>query len=652
MALLSELFDGGMGGMNTEDRLEIFERRKLYEKGLFEELKELRTKGISEDMLLDLELLPIAIDCPSNALVNFDNDFTWAILDHAENDRDVFVLLAVYGLSEEYRFEDITLVTDRRKAYCAAIGAKPDTMIRTETALLDSLAKKLAEDVLSDKSKPILSAAFRRRKNEYFVGRMELLLEIHKRFKSGSYVSLVQQISGLGGIGKTQTAQEYAFRFRRKYDLIGWIDAETNRNILSGIKRVLVSIGEIAENETNASAIRDKAQNWFETHDRWLLIFDNVEDFEQVTQFFPRHIRGNILLTSRASANHVGEVLNLNVFTENESLRFFKKRVRKPYDQESAKKLAMRLGYFPLALEQAAAYIEAVPNMSFKGYLHRLEQFGLKVLDSPMKLKDYTRTVRETLEISLENIHDASEGAIALSSAEQFLYLCSYVAPDEIDTWAFRRYPDLLPEPLHTDMFDELAWDSVLSSLTKFSLMKPDKDYGYSIHRLLQEVIREKLHDDVFWITCCFESFYKLISDRSTVKEDAGAFINRSPHAIAVAEYMDAVSEQPDERLAAMYHWFSYSMAGSDYFMFFDIKHMNRAIEIYEELLGANDPETGIAYLCMSDIYDRNGETALADSWQQKANAAGVVYPNSDRVLFFDWFNRKLSGYYEKSEKA
>ncbi|MFV0529147.1 MAG: NB-ARC domain-containing protein [Lachnospiraceae bacterium] len=476
-------------------------------------------------------------------------------------------------------------------------------------------------------------------RNLYFTGREDKLDELSANFFSTKSSMQLQTISGMGGVGKSQLALQYAYNYYDDYDSgILWLNAETLETLSQSVTDLLEKKG-IADSGKQA---HQAFLSWLENNRNWLLIYDNVEDYDTIQAFMPRSNTGHILITSRvASAYKGGTLIELPVFPEETAVSFLHNRTRIK-DNEGAEKLARRLGYFPLALEHAAAYIIAVPNMNFERYLHRLEEFGVKVLDKPMELTDYARTIRETLEISIERIRDASEGSLAPNSAEQYLYLSAYLAPDATDTWIFRRHPQFLPEPLRAHIFDDLAWDGVMYSLARFSLIKPNEDYGYSIHRLVQEIIRDNLRDDVFWVTCCFETFYRLISERTTVASDAGAFIDLSPHAIAVAEYMDAMSEHPDKRLAEMYHWFSYSMAISDHFMYFDKKHMSRAIEIYEEVLGADNPETAVAYICMADILERKGDTETANIWYKKATASGVTYTGSDRGLFFDWFDRKL----------
>ena len=718
-----------------ESQMQEHIARKERERELIEELLELRRRGISKDSVLDTKRLLIAVGCPSNNLTSFDDDFVWAIRTHVEKENETNILLLAYGLTDDYSYEDIPSVADRRKAYCEDMGALPDTMLRTETKFIKSFAKKLAAiDPNHDRRVPF-DDNFRIRQNEYFVGRTDILLQIHKKFQSGSYVSRIQLITGMGGIGKTQTAQEYAFRYKHEYDLIVWVNAETTSAIFTSLQRIMVNIGTLDANERNPQTVLKKTKSWMETNDHWLFIFDNVEDFEELERFLPRQLRGHILLTARVAVGNMGELVHgFDVFSEKEAVRFFRKRVRKIRDDEKARELSELLGYFPLALEQAAAFIETTPGSDFPSYIDKLKRLGLKVLDRPLELKDYKRTVREAMEITLSRINELANNNAIMKSVEQFMFLCSYLAPDDIPIDFFADVPSnnilcriaemdnskFLPEPLRTNLPDELSRDEILRQLQKYSILKLNttekrgstqsgpkvkewndrndlwfyhnsytkgeldednyffKHYmkikselsakdpsfvnrigtmseddlareleaykdekltisyvnNYSIHRLLQEVVRDMLVDDGSWLICCVNIF------ANAIIMDNGDYVSQHiHHALQVADYVSVSPFSKDqdtrENIAEMYLWYGYILCRRYSNRDENLAYLHKAVELCEKSFGKKHFIAAASYLAMAEILKLQEEYELVGEWRRKAEDTGALTIDSFEQLVF-----------------
>jgi len=141
-------------------------------------------------------------------------------------------------------------------------------------------------------------------RNPYFTGREDILAQIHATLGQTGTAALSQAkaIHGLGGVGKTQTAVEYAYRYfedEQVYDWVFWVNA-SNLTLAADFGKIAAELAlpnhETQKLDENTAAV----SRWLETHDRWLLIFDNLDEPKAVKPFRPKNPNGRILLTSRA----------------------------------------------------------------------------------------------------------------------------------------------------------------------------------------------------------------------------------------------------------------------------------------------------------------------------------------------------------------
>jgi hypothetical protein len=142
----------------------------------------------------------------------------------------------------------------------------------------------------------------------HFVGRDELLEELRKELSSGRRAALTQAITGLGGIGKTQLAVQYAHRFFADYDVVWWLNAESEMILRAELAALAVPLELPEEDQSDQDRVRLAALGWLSTHDRWLLIFDNAvtgATFRTTACHTPRACRSRTtpcLLASRQPA--------------------------------------------------------------------------------------------------------------------------------------------------------------------------------------------------------------------------------------------------------------------------------------------------------------------------------------------------------------
>jgi len=436
-------------------------------------------------------------------------------------------------------------------------------------------------------------------KNPYFTGRDEKLELIYTNFKNGDAISFVQSISGLGGVGKSSLALEYAYNHSHEYaDAVWWVNAENYTTAIAAYRDFALR-KEIIKQEAKADEVIEAMQYWFNGKKSWLFIFDNADsdDFNKwLEPFLPKTNTGHVLITTRSSFFPKSISINLNVFNETESVTFLKKRAGKSgdaYSDDSDKTLAERLQYLPLALEQAAAYIAETPNVTYKDYLGLIDKYGVDTFQKKTPdgkeyyLVDYSMIITTTWKISMEKIKQ--------ESAIQMFNMCAYFAPEKIPVEVFTRGIDVLPSPLHENITDLRERKAILSDLTRYSLLSWGRDSNTStdettvlyMHRLLQEVVQKSFGDNSNWLAYCLDLICNAVDwigiDGLKLKK---AFELESPHTIRIADKSYEIFERNNEKLEKVVKIYLYNSAVNADLLFIDagLSYIEKCIQILERL--------------------------------------------------------------------
>ena len=322
--------------------------------------------------------------------------------------------------------------------------------------------------------------------NPDFVGREHVLARLHDRLSTGQGPAvLTQAITGLGGVGKTQTALTYAYRHLADYPLVWWLRAENAATLAADYSALAEPLGldpAAADQEKLIASIRAALQ----AREGWLLVFDNVEEPELPRAFLPTTGQGHALITSRRTDwQSVAKVLELEVMKEGEALQLLTGRpdpdTLPAAERAEAEALAKELGYLPLALAQARAYM-AGTGKSLAGYRRLFEASRPAVLERGRASPDYPTSVAKTWQISIE----AAESECA--AARPLLELLAFFAPDTLPMEVLASAPATLPEGLG----DELERDEAIAALHRFSLLRAEAG-TLTVHRLVQAVTRDGL---------------------------------------------------------------------------------------------------------------------------------------------------------------
>jgi hypothetical protein len=213
--------------------------------------------------------------------------------------------------------------------------------------------------------------------NPGFTGRDDLLEAVRKRLLAGDK-AVVQALHGMGGVGKTQLAAEYAHRFAAAYDLAWWVDSEQGGLIGDQFAALGLALGCIQAG-TGIDVVRPVVLGALrERGDGCLLVFDNAASPADVMPWLPGG--GHVLITSRERGwADVAAAVEVDVLARHESTAILRDRVA-GLAEADADRLAGELGDLPLAVAQAAGFM-AETAMAAAEYLDLLRNRAAQLLD-------------------------------------------------------------------------------------------------------------------------------------------------------------------------------------------------------------------------------------------------------------------------------
>ncbi len=319
-------------------------------------------------------------------------------------------------------------------------------------------------------------------RNPHFSGRSGLLAEIRAGFTTVNAMPSVQALHGLGGVGKTQAAIEYAHRYADDCSVVWWVDAEQPVFMPDQFSRLGSRLG-LPARESGSESVEMVLEE-LSRRPGWLLIFDNAENPSDIAGYRPNG-RGHILVTSRFPGwGELGSRVQVDVPDRGDIVAMFRGRLPSiPGDVADA--LATELGDLPLAAAQAAAYLEQT-GMEPAEYLRRFRTTQADFLAKGEVLA-YKGRVNTAWELSLQRLSAVHPWAVPL------LELTAFLAPDPVPMDLFAAHPELIAQ-LHTaatGVGPDTFADAVGAAVS-YSMLQRFKD-TFHMHRLVQAVIRNRL---------------------------------------------------------------------------------------------------------------------------------------------------------------
>ncbi len=335
-------------------------------------------------------------------------------------------------------------------------------------------------------------------------GRDDFLRSLHNQLTGmpnrPAAIVAKQALHGLGGVGKTRFAIEYAHEYADSYSAQLFVTGDSPDSLEPNVATLCGPL-ELNENSSTTDSQVAAVFHWLQVHPGWLLIIDNVDSepaAEAVESLLDRLPPGHALITSRLSNWSAAiETLELDVLSRKASIDFLLqrtqgRRVAAPADAEEADRIAEDLGDLALALEQSAAYI-AGQRIGFSRYRDLWQENEKKVREwHNQRLMEYPRSVATTWKTSIDQLG---------SSGLTLLRLCSALAPEPIPEGIFttetaiQGFADMV-SVLGADAVDSMAdgvdaepdFEDAIAELLAYSLARRTHEDRFALHRLVLQV--------------------------------------------------------------------------------------------------------------------------------------------------------------------
>src|SRR5437660_1518835 len=549
-----------------------------------------------------------------------------------EREKEILQRLST-GLSDQQIADELFLSLNTVKWYNRQIYSKLEVRSRTQAiARVKHLA--LFENRVVIAPHPVSGSKFPAQtllplgRNPFFLSREEVFARLRSQLQVGQSAALSQSqaICGLGGVGKTEVALEYAYRYARDYQAVFWTRADSRDTLVAGFLEIASVVHLPERNEQDQAVTIAAVKSWLSQNANWLLILDNADDLALLPEFLPSPLSGHLLLTTRAQtldtlASRI-EIETLDL--DNAALLLLRRAGllsldaalarAEPADLRAALQLAQELGCLPLALDQAGAYLDET-RCDLQQYLKLYRSHRADLLRYRGELAlDHPDPVATAWSLSFALIEQSN------ALAADLLRLCAVLHPDAIPEAFFQQAAAHLGPVFATIEADPLAFHQALAVIQNYSLVRRNgRAQAISIHRLVQAVLTGAMskQEREQWMTQAIVAlnvaFPEMMHQGWEQWEQCSRLL---PHVLTVAA--NTAPQTLSLELASLltkaadylYQRAQYTQAEPLY---------RRALSIYEQMLGSEHPRVAFPLCGLAGLYREQGRYAEAEPLYRRA---------------------------------
>ncbi|MET8781707.1 FxSxx-COOH system tetratricopeptide repeat protein [Streptomyces sp. NPDC049097] len=500
------------------------------------------------------------------------------------------------------RFAAVSVTTSPVPTAAAVLAAAdltnmgPDEAERRLLDRLDVSADPLPDSANGARRGPRFPAAMPEiwggvpRRNTRFTGRESLLNDAYHLLQSADAGAGVVALHGMSGVGKTQLAAEYVYRFGSEYDVVWWVNAEKRVSYRRYLAELAPKLGLATGQEygERLRAVRDSLRRG-DPYARWLLVLDGADEPDQIWDLVPTG-PGHVLITTRNPewTEHNSRLLEVPVYERYESVAFIRRRAPR-LSEADADQLAEALEDLPLLLDQTAGWLND-SDLSVDDYIALLE--GGIDQDVVKVSADFPLAFQTAWSILLNKLRETVPESVDL------LRLCTFFAPGFIPVRLLKEMPhDELPEQVAGLLNDPLLWNKAINQLRQYSVVRLESHDTTSddaaasgeslyLHRMVHQIVGKDMpaEDHKEFIEVVRQALASADPRRPTDPELWPVYAEIVPH----LKYADVLNSTDPNIQRLVFNCLRYMFFSGEYAA--GIKLGERALEAWRSLLGETHP--------------------------------------------------------------
>jgi tetratricopeptide (TPR) repeat protein len=418
-----------------------------------------------------------------------------------------------------------------------------------------------------------------------FTGRADLLAEVAAALRPGGS-AVVQAVAGMGGIGKTTAAIEYAHRHHDEFDIAWWVPAGDPALLPERLAELALALDLTTATDPVGVGVA-RLLGELARRDRWLLVFDNAEDPRALSRWLPEG-PGRVLITSRNPAWHgIAATVGVREFTRAESITLLRRLVADLTEVE-ADRVADAVGDLPLAVEQAGSLL-ADTGLTVDKYLRLLAERARDVLDHDPG-GAYPQSLAASWAVAFDRL--AADDPTALD----LLTVVAWCGPEPVPLNLLTDHPDALPERLRPLATDPLLLARCTTILHRRG-MATVSPHGIQLHRIPAALLRARSQASEVTAAAGWAATVVRLLDQTAprdLRRDLSSWTpwrRLLPHILAAAGRDEALDAVPAEATRLLDHAASYLLGGSG-----DVRAAvavsERAYDVRRDKFGDDHPDT------------------------------------------------------------